>query len=133
MVEQAPHLNGKERLGEILKTASYYDIGYEVKQPKAMLELLGEREYVADIQASKEGRTYIFEIDGIKNHSTKRNIAKDKARDRAIFAIGKPTIRIPTRYLVGKGKLTDREILEEIAYQNEQYNMPLLLTENKTT
>ena len=82
-----------------------------------MLELLGEREYVADIQASKEGRTYIFEIDGIKNHSTKRNIAKDKARDGALLAIGKRTIRIPTRYLVGKGKLTDREILDEIEWQ----------------
>ena len=82
-----------------------------------MLELLGEREYVADIQASKEGRTYIFEIDGIRNHSTKRNIAKDKARDRALLGIGKWTIRIPTRYLVGKGKLSDREILEEIEWQ----------------
>ena len=82
-----------------------------------MLEFLGEREYVADIQASKEGRVYIFEIDGIKNHSTKRNIARDKARDRALFEIGKWTIRIPTRYLVGKGKLPDSDILKEIAWR----------------
>ena len=82
-----------------------------------MLELLGEREYVADIQACKEGRLYIFEIDGIKNHSTKRNIAKDKARDGAMLAIGKSTIRIPTRYLIGRGKLSDREILDEIEWQ----------------
>jgi len=117
MVEYPQHLNGKKRLGEILETAGYYNISYEVQQPKTVLELLGERTYIADVQAEKEGRIYIFEVDGKKGHTSRWNLAKDKARDRAMFAIGRWTIRIPTRWLVGKGKLSDREILEEIEWQ----------------
>ena len=82
-----------------------------------MLELLGERTYIADVQAEKEGRIYIFEVDGKKGHSSRWNLAKDKARDRAMLAIGRRTIRISTRWLVGKGKLSDREILKEIEWQ----------------
>jgi len=113
--EYPQHLRAKERLGEILKASGYYNISYEVQQPKTMLELLGERTYIADVQAEKEGRIYIFEVDGKKGHTSRWNFAKDKARDRAMFAIGRWTIRIPVRYL-GKG-FSDREILEEIEWQ----------------
>jgi very-short-patch-repair endonuclease len=97
-----------------------------------MLECLGERRYVADIQAEKEGQIYIFEIDGVRGHSTRRNRTKDKTRDGALLELNRRTIRLPTWWIVGKGKLSDREILKEIEYQNAQYNVSLLLTENKT-
>ncbi len=80
-----------------------------------MLELLGERTYIADVQAEKEGRIYIFEIDGKKGHSSKRNISKDKARDRAMLGIGRWTIRIPTGYL-GK-RFSDSDILKDIEWR----------------
>ena len=113
--EYPQHLRAKERLGEILKASGYYNISYEVQQPKTMLELLGERTYIADVQAEKEGRIYIFEVDGKKGHTSRWNLSKDKARDRAMFAIGRWTIRIPVGYL-GKG-FSDSEILEEIEWQ----------------
>ena len=84
--------------------------------------MLGERTYTADVQAEKEGRIYIFEIDGKKNHSTRRNKTRDKARDGALLGIGRRTIRIPTRWIVGRERFSDREILDEIEWQiNERY------------
>ena len=113
--EYPQHLNGKKRLGKILKTAGYYNISYEVQQPETVLELLGERTYRADVQAEKEGRIYIFEVDGKKGHSSARNIAKDKGRDGAMLGIGRRTIRIPTRFL--GSDFTDREILKDIEWR----------------
>jgi hypothetical protein len=116
--EYPQHNKAKERLGEILKTAGYENISYETQQAEVMLEFLGERRYIADITAEKEGRHYIFEIDGIKNHSTRRNKAKDKARDRAMLvSLGKRTIRVQTWWLVGRGRLSDLDILKEIEWQ----------------
>ncbi len=115
--EYPQHKKAKVRLKEILKTAGYYNISFEVQQPEVMCGMLGERTYTADVQAEKEGRIYIFEIDGKKNHSTRRNKARDKTRDGALFGIGRWTIRIPTRWIVGTKRFSDREILEEIEWQ----------------
>jgi len=82
-----------------------------------MCGMLGERTYTADVQAEKEGRIYIFEIDGKKNHSTRRNKTRDKARDGALLGIGRRTIRIPTRWIIGRERFSDREILDEIEWQ----------------
>ena len=87
MVEQKPHLNAKTRLKEILKTAGYKNISFEVQQPTIMLKGLGERRYVADIQATKKRQVYIFEIDGVRGHSSRRNRAKDKTRDGALLEL----------------------------------------------
>ena len=117
-MEYPQHKKAKYRLGEIIKTAGYENINYEAQQVKVMLEFLGERRYIADISAEKEGQEYIFEIDGTRGHSSRWNLSKDKARDRAMLvSLGKRTIRIPTWWLIGRGQLPDRDILEEIAWQ----------------
>ena len=115
--EYPNHINAKIRLKEILKTAGYKDIQFEVQQPTVMLKGLGERRYTADIQATKKRKKYIFEIDGMRGHSSRRNRAKDKTRDGALLKLKRRTIRLPTWWLVGEGKLSDREILDEIEWQ----------------
>ena len=115
--ESPQHYKAKERLTQILQGSNYENIQVESKQVKVMLQFLGERTYIGDIQCQKEGRIYIFEIDGTRGHSSRWNKSKDKARDRALLDIGRWTIRLKTVWLVGRGKLSDREILEEIDYQ----------------
>jgi hypothetical protein len=121
--ESPAHYRAKERIVKILQESGYSNIQSEVKQPETMLEFLGKRSFVADVQTEKEGRMYIFEVDGKRGHSTRRNISKDKGRDRSMVGIERWTIRIPTGYLVGKRKLSDREILEEIEYQTKFYRI----------
>jgi hypothetical protein len=116
--EYPPHLRAKQRLGQILKEAGYENIYYETQQAKIRLQFLGERRYIADITAQKEGKHYIFEIDGKRGHSSKWNLSKDKARDRAMLvSLGKRTIRIQTGWLIGRGQLSDMDILKEIDWQ----------------
>jgi hypothetical protein len=116
--EYPQHKKAKFRLAEILKTAGYENICYETQQVKVMLEFLGERRYIADVTAEKEGKQYIFEIDGKRGHSSKWILSKDKARDRALLvSLGKRTIRIPTGWLIGRGQLSDLDILKHIEWR----------------
>jgi hypothetical protein len=121
VVEYAGHKKAKERLAQILQTAGFTNIQLESKQIKIMLEFLGPRTYIADIEAEKEGKQYIFEIDGKRGHSTRWNKSKDNARDRAMSAIGKQTVRLSTGWLYGERRLPDMVILDEISYQSAKY------------
>ena len=131
--ESPQHYKAKERLVQILQGSNYEDIQVESKQVKVMLQFLGERTYIGDIQCQKEGRIYIFEIDGTRGHSSRWNKSKDKARDRALLDIGRWTIRLKTVWLIGRGKLSDREILEEIHYQIERQSLSIVQDNTTST
>jgi hypothetical protein len=118
--ESPQHYKAKERLVQVLQDAGYENIKTEAKQPKTMLEFLGERRFITDLEATKEGRIFIFEVDGKKGHSSKRAVAKGNSRDGALYNLRKWPIHLRTWDLIGKRKLSDREILEEIEYQSER-------------
>ena len=117
-MESSAHWKAKYRLKEILENTGYTNIQIESKQAEITIEFLGKRTYIFDVQAEDEqGWLYCFEVDGKKGHTSRRNIAKDRTRDRAMLENGIRTVRIQTIDLVGKKKQTDQEIIQEIEYQ----------------
>ncbi len=122
-MESTQHRKGKQRLKEILKRTGYTNIQVESKQAEITLEFLGPRTYIFDVQAEDEqGWLYCFEVDGKKGHTSRRNIAKDRTRDRAMLENGIRTVRISTWDLIGKNKQSDEEIIQEIKYQLDAIN-----------
>lgn len=97
---------------------NYKNIQIECKQTKVWIEFLGERTYTFDIQVEDQrGRKICCEVDGRQGHSGRWNIAQDRARDRAMCKIGIRTVRIQTIDLIGKKKLSDEDILNDINWQ----------------
>jgi hypothetical protein len=126
-MESTNHRKGVERLVKIIRTLGYENISTEAEQVEIFIEFLGRRTYTFDIEATDgQGWKYCFECDGVTGHSSRRDRAKDKARDWAMLQIGIKTVRIQTIDLVGKrgryGKweqepCTDEEIVQEIRHQ----------------
>jgi hypothetical protein len=114
-MESLRHWKGKQVLWKLLLEAGYTVI--EDEHPHPVLTQLGERQYVFDIFAHKDGRLYAFEVDGKKGHSTKTDLHKMKIRDEYMAGEKITTIRIQLDDLVGKKKQPTDLILQEIAYQ----------------
>lgn len=82
------------------------------------LTKLGDRAYWPDLMAWKDGIGWVvFESDGKKGHSTKRDIQKMRNRDEAFLERDIRTVRLKTLDLVGRKKQTDEQNLLEIDYQ----------------
>lgn len=82
------------------------------------IEGIGKRTYIADILGEKNGKMYIFEVDGTKGHSTKRDKYKMVIRDEALESKGYKTIRIRLNDLTSRHRKPDYEtVIAEIEYQ----------------
>ena len=96
-------------------------LGYVVKEEVSMPPIktyLGERNYILDLLAIKDGKAICFELDGFRGHSTKRDFAKMNLRDKVLFQWYRiKTVRIRVRDLVGQKKIPLPIILKEIEWQ----------------
>ena len=119
MGESLNHWRAKGALTKILLLDDY-----SLVQDEFALEtintVVGERDYIIDLFAEKEGKRYAFELDGWKGHSTKRDFYKMKIRDESLLKLGIRTIRIPVRDVVGRKKQPLNIILSEIEYQKQK-------------
>ena len=118
--EYPQHIKGKERVYQII-TEKGLIAKYEVSLGITETEI-GIRNFTADIFAFwTNARTGItkriaFEIDG-KYHNSKLQLHKMANRDKALRKRGIYTVRLRTDWLVGKGKVDDQTIWNEILYQ----------------
>ncbi len=119
--EYEGHIQGKKRLSKILRKRGFYTY-YEVDTGTTETEI-GQRSYTVDILGvwqHSDGRVQeiAFEVDGFKGHHSKRNIAKDKFRDRVHWQYqGLPTVRLLRPWLSGRHKVNDGDIWIEILWQ----------------
>jgi hypothetical protein len=116
MNESPRHWAAKYALQKILLENDYSIIDDEFAL-ETINTVVGERDYIIDLFAQKEGKRYAFELDGKVGHSTKRDLYKMKIRDGALLQIGIKTIRLKVNDLVGKKKQGVDIILKEIEYQ----------------
>jgi hypothetical protein len=114
-MESLKHWKGKQVLWKLLLEAGYTVI--EDEHPHPVLTQLGERQYIFDIFAQKQGQLFAFEVEGFKGHSTKRDFQKMKIRDDYIAGQKIKTVRIQLADLVGKKKQPTDLILQEIEWQ----------------
>jgi len=122
--ESKQHTNAKIRLKKIVE-----DMGmiadYEISTGTTETEI-GPRNYTIDIFAfwtnARTGTTkkIAFEVEGHKGHESKRQHSRDINRDKAHLQKGIYTVRINMKDLVGKKKIYDGTIKEEIWYQLTQ-------------
>ena len=119
--ESKQHTNAKIRLKRIVEDMGFV-AEYEISTGTTKTAL-GERNYTVDIFAfwthAATGVTHkiAFEVHGFKGHHSKRNDTRDKIRDNALIRKGILTVRIDMHDLVGKKKLDDNIIKEEIIWQ----------------
>ncbi len=116
-MESLRHLEAKERLEEIAVQCGFWYICSEIQLQETRIEYLGERTYTPDLLFEKDEKMYIFEADGKKGHSSKRDQDKDKLRDKILGGQGFTTIRIPVKDLIGRRKLSNQDIIKEIDWQ----------------
>jgi hypothetical protein len=122
--ESKQHTNAKIRLLGIVQHMGLI-AEYEISTGTTETEV-GPRNYTVDIFAfwtnARTGVTkkVCFEVEGFKGHESKRQHARDINRDKAHIKKGIYTVRINMKYLVGKKKLDDGTIKEEIWYQLTQ-------------
>jgi hypothetical protein len=118
--EYPPHIKAKERLKAIIEEKGLiadYEIGIGSTETE-----IGQRDYTVDLFAFwTNARTGItkriaFEIDG-KYHNSKTQLYKMRNRDKALLNKGIYTVRLRTGWLVGRGKVDDETIWNEILYQ----------------
>ena len=121
--ESPQHQKAKKRLHQILEESPYFIVSdYEISLGTTKTAL-GQRDYTADLFGfwynPRKGthRKIAFEVRGFKGHNSKRNAARDQLRDCALAEKGIETVRLEMLDLVGKKKLGDILILNEILYQ----------------
>jgi len=119
--ESKQHTNAKIRLRSIAESMGFV-AEYEISTGTTETAL-GERNYTVDIFAfwynTRTGITkkVCFEVEGFKGHESKRQHVRDINRDKAHLQKGICTVRINMKDLVGKKKLEDGDIKEEIIWQ----------------
>jgi hypothetical protein len=116
VTESPKHFKAKIVLQKILLENEWSIIGDEIALD-VINTVVGERDYIIDLFAAKDGKMYAFELDGKVGHSTKRDLYKMKIRDGALKSIGIKTVRIGVNDLVGLKKQPLDIILKEIEYQ----------------
>lgn len=117
--ESEQHQKAKIRLKQIVT-----DLGiiadYEIKTGYTQTDI-GERTYTVDLfgfWTTRKGTEKIaFEVRGYKGHDSKWSNYKDRCRDKAHLAKGIKTVRIEMKDLVGRKKMDDETIKEEILWQ----------------
>lgn len=121
MVEGKKHKAAKKRVIEILKSKGIEC--HEEKPTGTTNTEVGKRDYRCDVLAYwKHNNTRVaIEVDGKVGHSTKWANHKMDIRNRALKRERDMlTIRLLTNWLVGKNKLDDDLLWDEILYQLER-------------
>lgn len=134
MTESPQHIKGKNRLASIMRVQpNIRNVQVEYKTGVFVPTTLGPREYIADVYCEQVispppyDKKYpslllkrILEVDGPKGHDGIIAHRKNLYRDALLKQHGFTTTRYQTRWLVGRKKITDEQILLELFHSQRK-------------